>query len=143
MAVTTRDNIDIVRREIEEVWNGDDRDAIPDFVTEGFVYHNPMVDEEIRGPGGYRHLIEEYREAVRDFEMTVEEMFGDGDRVATRFTTRGTVEGELRGVEASGERIEVTGVVVDHLSDGKIAERWVHDDALGMLEQLGAIPDNR
>ncbi len=135
--------MDVVRRDVEEIWNGDDTDAIPDLVAEDFVYHNPMVDEEIRGPEGYRHLIEEYREAVPDFEMTVEEMFGDGDRVATRFTTRGTVEGELRGVEATGKRIEVTGAIVDHIEDGKIAERWVHDDALGMMKQLGAIPEDR
>ena len=138
----SEENAEIVRRDVEEVWNGANTEVIEDLVTDDFVYHNPMVEEPIRGPDGYRRLIEEYRGAVPDFEMTIEEMFADDGSVATRFTTRGTPEGTLHGHQTNGRPIEITGIIVDHVENGKLVERWINDDALGMLKQIGAISED-
>jgi steroid delta-isomerase-like uncharacterized protein len=135
-------NEQIVRREINDVWNGRDDTIIGELVTDDFNYHNPMVTEEIRGPDAYRSLLNEYRDAMDDFEMTVEEMVVDDGSVATRFTTRGIHSKPLRGVEATGNEIEVSGIMIDHIEDGKIKERYVNDDALGLEKQLGAVSDD-
>ncbi|WP_246998722.1 ester cyclase [Halosolutus gelatinilyticus] len=131
--------LETVRRDVEEIWNGDDLDAIDDLVSDDFVYRNPMVEEDVRGPDEYRWLVENFRGAVPDFEMTVEEMIADGDTVATRFRTTGTHEKELLGVEPTGNEIDVTGMIFDHVEDGRITERRVNDDAFGFMRQLGLI----
>lgn len=130
----------VTRRDAEAVWNSDgDLDAIADIVTEDFVYHNPMVHEAVRGPDGYRKLAERFRNAFSDLDMGIDEIFARDDRVVVRYTTRGTHTGEIMGIEPTDRVIEITGILVDHVEDGKIKERFVNDDALGLFAQLGAV----
>lgn len=140
MSIRTADNEALVHRDAREVWNSEgDLDVIPDLVTDDFVYHNPMVDEPIRGPEEYRELAETFRDAFSDIDMEVDEMYAVDDVVTTRYTTRATHDGEFMGVEPTGKKIEITGIVVDHLTDGKLAERHVNDDALGLFETIGVV----
>ena len=60
--------------------------------------------------------------------------------MVTRWTGRGTHQGELMGVPPSGNRTEVSGITINRISEGKIAETWTNYDALGMMQQIGAIP---
>lgn len=137
--MATHTSLEVVRREIEEVWNGDNLDAIDELIADDFVYRNPMVRETVRGPERYRWLVESFREAVPDFEMAIEEIIEDGDTVAMRFRTTGTQKQDLLGVEPTGNEIDVTGMIFDHVEDGQITERRVNDDAFGLLRQLGLV----
>jgi len=140
MSSTATDNEAVVRRDAAEVWNSDgDLDVIDEVVAEDFVYHNPMVRAEVRGADGYRELAERFRSAFSDVEMEIEELVSTDETVTTRYTTRGRHTGEIAGAEPTNESIEVTGIVVDHFVDGKIVERWVNDDALGLFTQIGAV----
>jgi steroid delta-isomerase-like uncharacterized protein len=140
MSIRTADNEALVHRDAREVWNSEgDLDVIPDLVADDFVYHNPMVDESIRGPTEYRKLAETFRDAFSDIDMHVDEMYAVDDVVTTRYTTRATHDGEFMGVEPTGKRIEIPGIIVDHLSDGKLKERHVNDDALGLFEAVGVV----
>ncbi|ADD03941.1 DUF1486 family protein [Natrialba magadii ATCC 43099] len=129
----------VVRREIETVWNDDNLDMIDDLVTDEFTYHNPMIDESIHGPADYRTLVENFRGAVPDYEMTVEEMISDGEIVATRFRATGTQERPLLDIEPTGAKIDITGMLFDRIENGKLVERRVNDDAFGLLRQLGVV----
>lgn len=60
--------------------------------------------------------------------------------MATRFTARGTHQGELEGTSPTGNRIRVTGINISRIAGGKIAEEWTVYDALGLLRQIGAVP---
>jgi steroid delta-isomerase-like uncharacterized protein len=140
MSIRTADNEAVVHRDIREVWTSSgDLDGIPDIVTDDFVYHNPMIDEPVRGPEEYRKLAETFRDAFTDIDMHVEEMYAVDDVVTSRYTTRATHDGEFMGVEPTGKKIEIAGILVDHLTDGKLEERYVNDDALGLFEQIGAV----
>ncbi len=72
--------------------------------------------------------------------MTVEQQFAEGDLVATRWTARGTHEGELIGIQPTGKQVTVSGMTTFRLSGGKIVEEFTQWDNPGMLQQLGAIP---
>ncbi|MEY7851589.1 ester cyclase [Natrarchaeobius sp. A-rgal3] len=135
----TDESMAVVRRDIETVWNEADLEAIADLVTEDFVYYNPMVTEDVEGPEGYRWLVENFRGAMSDFEMETESMVADDTTVATRFRTTGTHDGELLGVEPTGAEISVTGMMFDRIEDGRLSERYVNDDALGFMRQLGLV----
>ncbi|WP_227354104.1 ester cyclase [Haladaptatus salinisoli] len=140
MSTTTTDNEAVVRRDAEAVWNSDgDLDAIDDLVADDFVYHNPMVSREVRGADEYRAMAERLRSAFSNLDMEIDELVAEGDAVATRYTTRGTHTGEIVGVEPTNKDIEVTGILIDHFEDGKIKERRVNDDALGLFTQIGAV----
>ena len=82
-----------------------------------------------------------YRGAFPDLHFTLEDVIGEGDRVVVRWTATGTHKAEVMGVPATGKRVAVTGIEVSRFADGKLAETWVNWDALGLLRQLGAIPE--
>ena len=65
----------------------------------------------------------------------------EGDKVVTRWTGRGTHQGELMGISPTGNQLEITGLTIDRIEGGQVVETWDQYDTLGMLRQLGAIPE--
>ena len=82
-----------------------------------------------------------YRTAFPDLQITVEDQVAEGDKVVTRWTARGTHRGELLGVTPSGNRVEISGISIDRFSGSKFVESWSNYDALGTMQQIGAIPE--
>lgn len=130
----------LVRREVEEIFSKGNLDAAGEIYAPDYVGHEPTSPEGARGVEGARRFAAAYREAFPDFRVTVEDQFAEGDRVATRFTARGTHEGELEGIAPTGNRVEIAGLAISRIEDGKVAEDWTVFDALGLMQQIGAIP---
>jgi steroid delta-isomerase-like uncharacterized protein len=78
--------------------------------------------------------------AFPDLQITVEDLVGEGDKVAWRLTVRGTQQAEFRGVPPTGRQVTFGAQYIFRLRDGAIVERWTNFDRLGVLVQLGAIP---
>ncbi|HEY83312.1 MAG TPA: ester cyclase [Dehalococcoidia bacterium] len=80
------------------------------------------------------------RTGLPDFHSTIEDRIVEGDKVMTRFTVRGTQQGELMGIALTGRQVTLTGIAIHRISGGKIVENWLSMDMLGMLQQLGVVP---
>jgi predicted ester cyclase len=78
--------------------------------------------------------------AFSDFRHEIHDQLAEGDKVVTRVTGLGTHTGELLGIPATGKEVQMTGVAIHRIAEGKLAEHWALIDALGLLQQLGAIP---
>jgi steroid delta-isomerase-like uncharacterized protein len=133
-------NVDVVRRIAAAVSDGnfDELDAL---LAEDYVEHNPAFPSDRRGPDVIRAFVEPYRAAFPDLEILEEDVVTEGDRVVYRHRVVGTHENEFRGVPPTGERIDVEGIAIYRLEDGRAAEKWLVFDALGLLRQLGAVPE--
>ena len=94
----------------------------------------------VEGKDGANAFYAAFRKALPDLELTIDDAVSEGDRVAVRYTVRGTHSDELMGVPATGRRVEVSGQSFFRFEDGRVVERWQSLDALGLLTQLGAIP---
>jgi steroid delta-isomerase-like uncharacterized protein len=129
----------ISRRADEELFNRGNLDVADELFAPDFVYHDP-AGEELRGPESVKGYATMLRAAFPDLHQTIEDQVAEGDRVAYRWTARGTHEGELMGIAPTGNRVTFTGIAVARLADGKIEEIWENYDALGLMQQLGAIP---
>ncbi len=136
----SEDNKAISRRAFEEAFSAGNLDVLDELFAADFVGHDPALPEDLHGPGGMRQVVGMYRDAFPDLRITVDDQLAEGDEVATRFTGRGTHQGELMGVPPSGNQVTLTGIVIDRFSGGQIMESWVNYDALGMLQQIGAVP---
>lgn len=136
----TEANKAVSRRLVEEVFNDGRLEVVDEIVTPDFIGHDPASPEPIIGPEGAKRNAEGYRAAFSDMKLTLEDEIADGDRVVTRWTARGTHDGELFGIPATGKQATVTGMTIDRIVDGRIAESWNNWDTLGLLQQLGAIP---
>jgi steroid delta-isomerase-like uncharacterized protein len=129
----------IVARRLLDAVNTGDLAAAAELVAPDYVDHSAPPGNP-GGPAGFTAAIQMYRAAFPDFFWTIEDMIGEGDKVAIRVTARGTHRGELMGIAPTGKQVTVTGIGVWRIADGKVAEAWVNRDLLGLLQQLGAIP---
>ena len=136
----SEENKEKARRFLEEAFNEGNFDVVDEIVASEYVLHDPASPEEIRGPEGIKGFVQMYRSAFPDTHIMVEDQIAEGDDVVTRWTGRGTHQGELLGVPPSGNRVEVSGITLDRISGGKFAESWTSYDALGMMQQIGAAP---
>lgn len=128
---------EIVRRYVEEPWTKG-VDVLDELVSPDFVGYDPTSPEPIRGIQGAKDFTTVYKTAFPDGGLTVDEILGDGDHVAVRWTGRGTHEGELMGIPPTGKQVTVSGASFFRLSsDHKIAEQHTTWDTHGMLIQLG------
>ena len=135
-------NKETFRRYIEEVWKDENLDIADEVFSDKYL--SPQSDGTAleRGPEDVKKFVMEYRSAFSDIEDIVEDMIGEGDRVVTRWTLRVTHTGEFRGIPATGKRITITGIGIFRFSEeGKVVESWDSLDQLGMLRQLGALPE--
>jgi predicted ester cyclase len=130
---------EIVRRLFEEPWKGG-WDVIEEFVSPDYVGHDPAEPEPILGPAGVRANIEKYLTGFPGGAITVDDQIEEGDKIATRWTGRGTHGGEIAGIAPTGKEVTVSGLTISRLEDGMVVEEWTTWDALGMLVQLGAVP---
>lgn len=141
MATTTQDSKEVVRRSIEEAWNEEDIELVDELVAPDGVQHDPTLPDLPRGPDAMKQSIRLYHAAFPDATIEIEQMVAEDDTVAVRWIGRGTHEGELMGVEPTGNEVEVRGIQFSRVEDGKIAESWIVYDSLGMLQQVGAVPE--
>jgi predicted ester cyclase len=130
----------IVKRLFEEPWKGN-FDVIDEFVAPSYVGYDPAEQEPIRGPAGVRANIEKYLAGFPGGGITVDDQIVDGDKVATRWTGRGTQTGEIAGIAPTGKEVTISGLTISRLEGGMVVEEWTTWDTLGMLIQLGAIPE--
>jgi steroid delta-isomerase-like uncharacterized protein len=136
--VTAKSNKEIVRRLGVEPWEGN-MDVIDELVAPDYVGHDPS-QPDLQGPQGIRAFITSYLAGYPDGRITIEEQLAEGDLVATRWTGRGTQEGELIGIPPTGKQVTVSGITISRVKNGKVVEEWSNWDTLGMLQQLGVVP---
>jgi steroid delta-isomerase-like uncharacterized protein len=113
-------------------------DIVEEVYAADCVLHQP--NEDIRGVEAIKQFISIFLDAFPDLSITVEDEVSEGDKVVTRWTGRGTHQGELMSIPPTGRRVEVMAIVISYIRDGRIVEEWEILDNLGMLQQLGAIP---
>ena len=135
-------NKETFRRYVEEVWKDENLGIADEVFAEKYLSHQSDGTVLERGPDDVKKFVMEYRSAFSDIEDTVDDMIGEGDRVVNRWTLHVTHTGEFRGIPAMGKRITITGIGIFRFSDdGKGVESWDSLDQLGMLRQLGVIPE--
>jgi steroid delta-isomerase-like uncharacterized protein len=133
------ENKALIQRYFEEAWNRGNLSVLDEIVAADYVNHNPIAPGLPPGPEGLKPIFSGMRAAFPDLHYTIEELIADGDKVVTRWAFRGTHEGELMGIPATGKQVNITGTQIERIVDGRIVEHWRQSDDLGMLQQLGVI----
>ena len=111
-----------------------------ELISPDAIFHVPGRPEPMRGPAGYLAIIEMMRGGFPDIPWTLEEMVAEGDKVAARFTMRGTHLGTFFGAASTGKKIAVRALNIYRLARGQIIEETGQPDLLGLLQQIGAVP---
>jgi steroid delta-isomerase-like uncharacterized protein len=135
-------NAKAARRVLDEAFNQGRLEVLDEVCSPELIGHDPAEPEDLRGIQPQKERVRAYRTAMSDLECVVEDIFASGDKVCTRWTARGTNDGELMGMAPTGKRAEVTGISIDRFDDeGKIVETWDQWDNAGFMVQLGLAPE--
>ena len=129
-----------IQRFVEEVFNSGNLDVVDEICAPVYVGHTAGLPEQTLGPEGVREFVELYRSAFPDLHTTIEDIIAEGDKVACRWTAVGTHRTELLGVAPSNNRVELTGITIGRIEDGRIVETYNNFDQAGMMRQIGALP---
>jgi steroid delta-isomerase-like uncharacterized protein len=124
-----------------EAWNARDLDAFDELFAPDAVDHdaqNPFAEKP--GPAAAKQVAEMYHSAFSDGRFEVRDQIAEGDLVVTRWTGKGTNDGEIMGMAPSGKPAAIEGITIARIANSKIAETWTCWDTLGMMQQLGALP---
>jgi steroid delta-isomerase-like uncharacterized protein len=130
----------LVNRYFTEMCTARKLDAAGEIFAANHTYHDPSSPWVGPGPEGMKQLLSVYHKAFPDSHWTVDEMLSSGDTVVTRWTGRGTHRGELAGLAPTGRAVQVTGIWIHRVANGRIVESWNSWDTLGMMQQVGAVP---
>jgi steroid delta-isomerase-like uncharacterized protein len=133
------DNKAIARRFIEEYQSKGDVGVAEEILADDFVDHSPFgpfsPDRE-----GVKQLFSALRAAFPDLHAVVHDQSADGDKVWTRKTFHGTNDGEFMGSPPTGRTVAFDVIDIVRLRDGQFVDHWNVVDALGLMQQLGAVP---
>ena len=127
-------------RRLYELISAGDIDGFGEHVADGFVEHELTPGFE-PSKEGVKQMFHMYRAAFPDLRMEVEDVLASGDKVVARVRATGTHQGEFMGMPATGKSVDAQ--VIDIMrfgDDGLVREHWGLFDALGRMQQLGAIP---
>lgn len=133
----SKENKTISRRFYEEVFSRGNLAVADELLAANCVDHNPPGPGFPPGREGVKQVIMMFRSAFPDLQFTVEDQIAEGEKVVSRLTVRGTHQGELMGIPATGKKVTIGLVDILRMQDGKIVERWGQADLLGMMQQLG------
>jgi steroid delta-isomerase-like uncharacterized protein len=135
--MSAEENKALVRRFVEEFWNEGNTTAVDELMAADAAIHMPTG--EVVNIDGLKGFAGAFRGSFPDWHSTLEELIAEGDRVAERWTGRGTHRGELQGIPPTGKRVEVPGSVFYRIVDGKIVEFRGLFNMMSLMQQLGAV----
>ena len=124
----------LVRRYLAEILSAGRLDLLDQLLAPDFVDSTPGAPRDVRGPELVRLAQQRAREIFPQVEYKVDDLIAEGDKVVARYTVRATSK---RTESAPGQPIEVTGITVFRIADGKIRETWIVNDQVEMFMQLG------
>ena len=134
--MSTESNKELVRRYLA-AFNDRDRDTLSEVLDEDVVEHG--VSDELHGLEEIMGFLDSHFEIFPDYTGTTEDVIAEGDRVVVRYTVSGTHTGEYQGIEPTGHTVEWTGVGIYRVEGDEIAEIWLEEDRLGLLEGLEVV----
>ncbi len=138
--MSAEENKALVRRYVEEVVNQRNLDLLDEIFAPDFVQYGAEPDQ-VSGVEDLKQFFAMLRSEFPDFQGTIEDLFTAGDKVVLRFTFRGTHQGEFMGIAPTDKQVTMAGIDIFRIADDKIVELWGQEDMLGMMQQLGAIPE--
>ncbi len=110
----------VIRRSFEELWNKGNLSLADELFAPNYAHHDPSTPDFGRGPESEKKRATLYRTAFPDLQFTIEDIIAEGQTV---------------------KQVTISGVSVARFTGGKMVEGWVNWDALGLMQQLGVVPE--
>lgn len=138
---TIEENKAVYRRFIQVAFNEGRLDKLSELLAPDYTFRDAPPGTP-PGHEAIKQVVTMFRAAFPDLHITIEDQLAEGDKVCSRAITRGTHRGAIFGIPPTGKTILMRGITVVRIDDGRVAESWVSNDVMGLMNQLraGAAP---
>ena len=123
----------------EELWDKGNLKIADEIFSKDFIDHDPVTGQ-LPGMEGFKLMVTDFRNAFPDLRVKNEDVIVEGNKVVVRWTAQGKHSGQLMNIPPTNKQVTLKGVDILLVENNKIIERWGEFDALGMLSQLGVLP---
>ena len=123
-----------------QVWNSGSAEAVTRLYAENAERRDPNSSTPQRGAQEILDFVTEVRTGFPDFRLQIRQRLVEGNHIATEWTCVGTHRGVFQGIPPSGNRVEIDGMTLGRVENGKIIEEHAYFDRLSLLQQLGVAP---
>ncbi|HEY9622851.1 MAG TPA: ester cyclase [Crinalium sp.] len=130
-------NKSVAQRFYDIIWNQKNLDALDDLLTSDYVWHEPSTVSDLQGVPRARQFLLSYFTAFPDYQVVIDDIISEDDRVAVRWTAYGTHQGPLKGIPPTGKSIKLPGISILRIREGKCSEYWTSLDNFLLLSELG------
>jgi steroid delta-isomerase-like uncharacterized protein len=140
--MSTAENVALMKRWFEEVWNEGRIATVTELLdadAKGFGQAGHGTG--IHGPADFIPFVQRLRGAFPDIKTKVEEAFATDYQTVVRWSATMTHTGGDLGIPPTGRKVQVTGMTMVHIENGKIIAGWDNWDQLALLRQIGVVPE--
>lgn len=134
------ENRAIIRQLYEEVWNKRRLELVDEIISPSHALHDPNLAGSGVGPEAYKRQVTRFISAFPDLRFTIEDFFGENEKLAVVWTISGTHKSEFMGIPATNKKVSVDGITINHIVNAKIMDSYISWDVWGLMHQLGVVP---
>ena len=138
--MATEHSTALVRRAVEEIWNGGDLALADELFAPTYVNHGGLIPDLVCGPEAIKVGVALYRRAFPAFHITVEALVAQGAMVELAWAARGSPPAAPPGGARGSPQGTLRGTTRSRLAAGQIAESWTSWDRGAVLRDLGVVP---
>ena len=133
--------LEVAREWFEQVWNRGSEEAIARLMAPDAQFHGlPTPDgSPVIGPDAFKPFFRQFRQAFPDIRIVIERSVTEGDMVALHCRVTGSHRGDGLGIAPSGNRLDIDGMAMARIRDGRIVEAWNCFDFLSLYGQVGLV----
>jgi steroid delta-isomerase-like uncharacterized protein len=132
----SQDNVALLRRWFEEVWNKGRIEAMDEMASQNVVAHGHAPFDV--GLDQFKEFFRTIRAAFPDIRINIDFTLSEGDKVVGHWSSTMTHTGSFLGLAPCGRQVKVHGITIMRIAGGKIVEAWDSWDQFGLLQQIGA-----
>ena len=120
-----------------ECFSGAHFELFDEFISPDFEFQYPNVPA---GVEGLKAIVKKNNETFQDWQPKVHDLLAADDKVVARWSCTGIHGKSFLQETPTGKKVELKGISIFVLKDGKVCKDWAESDNLGFLTQLGALP---
>ena len=132
-------NMEVTRRFCLEVWGQGNAALADELMAPDLIDHTPFPSD-MPGLEGHKQTLTVFRTAFPDLTTIVDDVMAEGDLTFLLWHGTATHNGSLMGIPPTGKPVQVTGMDILKMENGKIKERWAEVSALQLMQQIGVVP---
>jgi steroid delta-isomerase-like uncharacterized protein len=134
-SVFSQSGKEIIKNSIVEIYQNKNIKAIDTWYSADFQDHSALPGMDT-GIDGLRMSAQMFISAFSNVKFNIKDQISEGDKIVSRLVMTGTHSGNFMGMPATNKSVNVTGIRIDYVKNGKIVEYWSNFDMAGLMQQL-------